>query len=61
MTAILLLLTVTEYDAGQMSYEDVNIEDIVTVDWRDEVKRSTVLAAIHKVLTEFDRSGEINI
>lgn len=44
-----------------MSYADVNIEDIVSVDWREEVKRSTVLAAIHKVLTEFDRSGEVNI
>lgn len=33
----------------------------MSVKWRDEVKRSAVLAAIHKVLTEFDRSGEINV
>ena len=25
------------------------------------MKRSTILAAIHKVITEFDRSGEINV
>ena len=44
-----------------MSYPTVDIEDIVSLNWRDDVKRSDVLAAIHKVLTEFDRSGEINI
>ena len=44
-----------------MAYESVDIEDIVSVDWRDDVKRSAVLAAIHKVLTEFDRNGEINV
>ena len=44
-----------------MSYPDVNIEDIVSLNWRDDVKRSEVLAAIHKVLTEFDRSGEVNV
>ena len=44
-----------------MSYPTVDIEDIVSLDWRDDVKRSAVLAAIHKVLTEFDRNGEINV
>ena len=44
-----------------MSYSGVDIEDIVSLNWRDDVKRSAVLAAIHKILTEFDRSGEVNI
>lgn len=61
MTAILLPLILTNKDERQMSYAAVNIEDIVTADWRDDIKCSIVLAIIHEVFTEFDRSGEINI
>ena len=61
MTAILLPSIFTNTDERYLSYAAVNIEAIVTADWRDDIKRSTVLAAIHKVITKLNRRREINV
>ena len=58
---MLLARSLADFECREMSYPSVNIEDVVALDWRTDVKRSAVLDAIHKLLTQFDQCGEADV
>ena len=45
-----------------MSYQPVEKDDIVCLNWRDtDIRRNEILAMIHEVICKLDTSGEINV